>query len=269
VVGAPGETFLPEGASHPMTTRARSAIVAALAAAAAASGAVYGWRTHNVGLVERGARLAASRGCLSCHGPQGRLADPEGRRGIGPVPAFDHEDVSAYARSEAEIREWILDGRPRRLGDPEEPRPLLRMPAWRGRLTAGEVDALVAWLEAAADFTTPPPEAAAGRETAAGLGCFACHGPGGRRDTPNPGSLKGYIPSWSGADFPELARDESEVREWVRDGAPRRLRANPVASWFMGRQAIRMPAFGERVSDEELRRVGAYIRWLREGAAPR
>ena len=77
------------------------------------------WRSHNVGPVERGARLAAERGCLSCHGPAGRLADPDGTRGIGSVPSFEHDDVTAYAKSEDEIREWILDGKPRRLR--EEP----------------------------------------------------------------------------------------------------------------------------------------------------
>ena len=40
--------------------------------------AVAWWRSHNVGAVQRGARLAAERGCLSCHGPAGRLADPDG-----------------------------------------------------------------------------------------------------------------------------------------------------------------------------------------------
>ena len=93
--------------------------------------------------------------------------------------------------------------------------------------------------------------------------CFACHGPQGRGDTPNPGSLKGYLPSWSGEDFPELARDDGEIRDWIRDGAPRRLREHPVAAFFLRRQAIRMPAYGARVGDPEIARITAYIRWLR------
>ena len=113
-----------------------------------------------------------------------------------------------------------------------------------------------------------PAEVAAGRDTAARLGCFTCHGPQGRGDTPNPGSLKGYVPSWSGADFPELARDEGEIREWVKDGSPKRLRENPVAAFFLGRQAIRMPAYGERVTEEEMRRIVAYIGWLRRPGHP-
>ena len=118
-------------------------------------------------------------------------------------------------------------------------------------------------MKAVSDFDPVPDAVAEGREAAARLGCFACHGPQGRFDTPNPGSLKGYIPSWSGADFPELARDEGEIREWIRDGSPKRLRDNPVAAFFMRRQAIRMPAYGDRVSEDEIRRITAYIDWLR------
>jgi mono/diheme cytochrome c family protein len=216
-----------------------------------------------------GARIASASGCLGCHGPGGQLADPDGALSVGSVPSFGHDDVTGYARSADEIREWILDGRPRRLLDekPEDPPPVLRMPAWRGRLSDREVDHLVAYVRAISDFDpVPAGPAAEGRDAAARLGCFACHGPQGRGDTPNGGSLKGYIPSWSGTDFPELARDDGEIREWVRDGAPRRLREHPVASFFIRRQAIRMPAYGDRVKESELAQIVAYIRWLRADA---
>jgi mono/diheme cytochrome c family protein len=213
--------------------------------------------------------MAAASGCLSCHGPAGRRADPEGDRGIGTVPSFEHEDVAGYSKSRDEIREWILDGKPRRLrGEAEGEAPALRMPAWRGRLSPAEVEHLVAYVAAVSDFDPVPDAVARGRDTAVRLGCFACHGPQGRGDTANPGSLKGYIPSWSGADFPDLARDEGEIREWVKDGSPRRLRENPVAAFFLGRQAIRMPAYGDRVTEEEMSRLVAYIGWLRRPGPP-
>jgi mono/diheme cytochrome c family protein len=248
-----------------MATRHPSLLVLAAAAVACALSCVAWWRSHGIGPVRRGFEAASQRGCLACHGTGGRLADPDGTRGVGSVPSFDHEDVTTYARNVTEIREWILDGRPRRVREDEgdEPPPLLRMPAWRSRLSGREVDDLVAWVRAVSDFDVLPEAAARGRETAASLGCFACHGPQGRGDTPNPGSLKGYIPSWSGADFDELARDEGEIREWIRSGAPKRLRENPVAAFFLRRQAIRMPAFGDRVSEEEASAIVAYIRWLR------
>jgi mono/diheme cytochrome c family protein len=217
-----------------------------------------------VGDVERGWRLASRHGCLSCHGSPGRPSDPH-PAGTGGAPSFSHEDVTDYARDEAEIREWILDGKPRRLRKEEAgvPPPLLTMPAFRDALSEREVDQLVAWIVAVSDFAPLPEEASRGRDLASRLGCFGCHGPGGRGDTPNPGSLKGYIPSWSGRDYPELVRDDGELAEWIRDGSPRRLRENPVAAFFLERQLIRMPAFGPGVTEDEIRRIGAYIRWLR------
>jgi mono/diheme cytochrome c family protein len=241
-----------------------------LVGAVAAAAGVTWFRTHNLGPVERGARLAAANGCLGCHGSAGSLADPDATRGVGSVPGFTNEDVTAHARSREEIREWILDGRPRRLREeePDEEPALFRMPAWRERLSPEDTDALVAWIAAVSDFEPVPEPIAAARRTITVLGCFACHGAQGRGDTPNPGSLKGYIPSWSGDDFTELVRDDAELREWVRDGAPRRLRENPLAAFFLDRQAVRMPAYGARVTDEELRQITDYVRWLRDSAPP-
>jgi len=248
-----------------MRLRRLAALAVPVAVLAGLAGGAW-WRGQAVGPVQRGARIAAASGCLGCHGPGGQLADPDGALNVGRVPSFGHDDVTAYARSAAEIREWILDGRPKRLQDEkaEDPPPALRMPAWRGRLSDGEVDLMVAFVRAVSDFDPVPAGPADGGAAAARLGCFACHGPQGRGDSPNPGSLKGYIPSWSGTDFPELARDDGEIREWIRDGAPRRLREHPVAAFFLRRQAIRMPAYGARVGDPEIARITAYIRWLRE-----
>ena len=210
--------------------------------------------------------MASKRGCLACHGPSARRTDGGDQRLIGIVPSFEHDDVAAYSRHPGEIREWILDGKPRRireaLGD-EKP-PLLQMPAWRGRLSGQQLDDVVAWIKAVSDFEEPPAPAASGREIAARLGCFGCHGPQGRGDPPNPGSLKGYIPSWSGIDYPELVRDDGELREWIRDGGPRRLREHPVAAFFLRRQLIRMPAFRDQITEDEIRGIAEYIRWLRQ-----
>ena len=188
------------------------------------------------------------------------------------MPSFEHDDVTAYAKSEDEIREWILDGKPRRLREAAdgEAEPVLRMPAWSGRLSPGEVEASSSRTSRPSPTSTPcPTRSRTGGTWPRSSGCFTCHGPQGRFDTPNPGSLKGYIPSWSGADFPELARDAGEIREWIRDGSPKRLRDHPVAAFFMRRQAIRMPAYGDRVSEDDVRRITAYIGWLQgEAAAP-
>lgn len=253
-----------------MLSMRRGFVVAGVVGAAVALWAgVSWWRTKNIGAVERGYAEASAHGCFACHGAGGVLGLEDPGHGIGGVPPFSPDDVQAYAKNEAEIREWILDGMPSRLSkerasEPAEAQSLLRMPAWRGRLSEGEVDALVAYVKAVSDFEPPDSEAAReGLETARRLGCVGCHGPQGRGNSPNPGSLKGYIPSWDGADFPELARDDGEMREWILDGSPKRLRENPVARWFLQRQMVQMPAYRNKISDGEVESILAYVHWLR------
>jgi len=247
----------------------RAGIVLALALVAAGAGAsLRWWRTHNVGAVQRGLSVASAHGCFACHGPGGVTGLPDAGPGIGGVPAFARDELRASARDEGEIREWILDGMPRRLreeaGTGDERAQLLRMPAWRGVLSDGEARDLVAYVKAVSDFDLPPSGPIFdGHEIAERRGCFGCHGPQGRGNAPNPGSLKGYIPSWDGADFPELARDEAEVREWILDGSPRRLRENRLAAFFLGRQVLQMPAYKGRLRDDEVERLLDYVRWLR------
>ncbi len=234
--------------------------------AAAGAGGLTWWRGHNLGAVQRGYEIASARGCFACHGPGGATGFTGTDAAIGSVPTFAPDDVREYARDGAEIREWILDGMPRRLraeAGGAEP-AIFRMPAWRGLLSEREVDDLVAYVEAVSDFETPSdPRAEEGRLTAARLGCFTCHGPQGRGNPRNPRSLKGYVPSWDGADFPELAQDDAEVQEWILDGSPRRLRAHPIAAFFLNRQMLQMPAYRGKIQDEDLARLLDYIRWLR------
>lgn len=225
------------------------------------------WRAKDRGAVQEGWTVAQEHGCFGCHGAGGMVGLPAPGPGIGGVPTFSPEDVRAYARSPEEIREWILEGRLSRFPDETGsgmPAPLLRMPAWKDILSPREVDALVAYVMAVADFPGPEdPRIASGRDAAARLGCFTCHGPGGRGATPNPRSFKGYIPPWDGPDFAELARDEGEIREWIRDGRPRRLQDNPAARFFLDRQAIRMPGYRDQIDATELDLIVAYVGWLR------
>jgi mono/diheme cytochrome c family protein len=256
----------------PATVSRRLPIVAAtlgVLAALAAGGAAW-WRGKNVGPVERGFRVAQASGCFTCHGPGGLRGYEDDGRGVGGVPPFSPDEVRAHAKSDDEIREWITDGMPRRLKDePPEPgeAPVLSMPAFGAVLDAAEVDQLVAYVKAVSDFgPAPEGEALIGRDTAQTLGCFACHGPQGRGNPPNPGSLKGYIPSWDGADYPDLVESESELREWIVDGSPRRLREHRVARRFLEKQSVKMPAYGQHVKEEELAAIAAYIRWLRSAS---
>jgi mono/diheme cytochrome c family protein len=240
------------------------ALVAGAALGLAAWGAVSWWRGRNVSVVQRGWSVAEAHGCFGCHGPGGVTGQPD----MG-VPAFSRDDLEAYAKSDGEIREWILDGMPRRLR--QEPAPgssaeasLTPMPAWRGILSDQETDDLVAYIKAVGDVDRPKEAGAeAGRAAAQRLGCFGCHGPQGRGTPPNPRSFKGYIPAWDGPDFPDLARSDAEVREWIVDGRPRRLQDDRAARFFMDRQVIQMPAYRGRITPDEVEQVVRYIRWLR------
>jgi mono/diheme cytochrome c family protein len=220
--------------------------------------------------VERGRRIAERLGCFACHGPGGEGGVPNPGSEEEEVPAWSGGMVMMYALNEAEIREWILDGAPRRLREQEaheeeHERALLRMPAYRGRLSEEELNDLVAYFKAVSWFETPPSELAArGREVAFEKGCFGCHGPSGMGRLPNPGSFKGYIPGWDGPDFRELVRDERELEEWILEGISRRFRSNPAAQFFLKRQAIKMPAYRGHLTDEELEALKAYIRWVQE-----
>jgi mono/diheme cytochrome c family protein len=242
--------------------------VAALAAAVAAwlvvSVVRHRWQRAVLDTpVQRGRLIAERMGCFGCHGPGGGqpIANP-GAKG-GEVPGWTGGTWMMWNRDERDVRAWIVNGRP----DHREPDSgaLIRMPAYGKRLTRGETGDLVAFVLAASHFgPLPEGRAAAGHEAAYRLGCFGCHGPEGRGLVMNPGSFKGYIPPWDGSDFAELVRDDNELAEWVLDGACARLKRNPIARRILETQAIVMPAYRGRISDDDVRDIAAYVAWVRE-----
>src|SRR5437899_1625077 len=96
------------------------------------------------------------------------------------------------------------------------------------------------------------PAAERGRRLAERTGCFGCHGPGGRLARSNPGSLKGYLPSWDGEDFPELVTSRTEFEQWVEQGVARRLERNPIARTFLRRAALHMPRYERHLEEGDL-----------------
>jgi mono/diheme cytochrome c family protein len=238
----------------------------------AAVAAAFALRPH-LPPAERGRRLAEQVGCFGCHGPGGLRGAANPGRLDKTVPSFE-DDLMMYAKTPAEIREWIRDGvsRKKRVSETwraERDRGALRMPAFGRRLTERQIEDLSAYVMAVSGSHSPTDSlAAAGLERAEALGCLGCHGAGGRLARPNPGSLKGYVPSWDGEDFPDLVKTRGELEEWVEHGVPRRLERNPIARTFLRRASLRMPAYERHLEAGDLEALRAYIEWLRDAPLP-
>ncbi|HEU4365599.1 MAG TPA: c-type cytochrome, partial [Candidatus Krumholzibacteria bacterium] len=222
-----------------------------------------------------GYALAERLGCHGCHGPRGVGGTPNPGSKEMEIPSWDGGTPMMYAESEAELREWILDGVPKRLAQEHEHAHdhtagrtslPIHMPAYRDIIRADQVDLLVSYVKAVALWDPLPEAALRGRRTAARLGCFGCHGPGGMIGMANAGSFKGYIPPWRGKDFAELVRNDAELRSWILDGKIARFESNAIARFFTRRQVIQMPAYRDVVTDTEVDDIVAYIQELSKEA---
>ncbi len=218
---------------------------------------------------ERGRRLAEETGCFACHGDGGTHGTSNPGRSDGSVPNWKG-DVMMFADGPDEIREWIHDGVTAKRAQSETFRRereagVLKMPAFGKRLGRRQIDDLVAYVMAVSGTDRPADgsDAARGLERVRALGCNGCHGAGGRLARPNPGSLKGYVPAWSGGDFTELVRDRDEFGEWVNDGVSKRFQGNPFARFFLDRAVLHMPAYREHLEPGDLDAMWAYVEWLR------
>ncbi len=218
---------------------------------------------------ERGRRLAERTGCFACHGAGGLKGASNPGRTDRTVPGFT-DDVMMYAKTREEIREWIDDGVTEKRAKSvtwreQKTRGALKMPAFGHRLADSQIDELVEYVAAVSDLSAPAESSAAGRglARAEALGCVGCHGAGGRLAGRNPGSLKGYVPSWDGADFAELVQSREEFGEWVEHGVSPRLDRNPLARFFLRRAVLHMPAYREHLDPGDLDALWAYVQWLR------
>lgn len=239
----------------------------ALLVVAGVTGVLVYLRPH-IPPAERGRRLAERQGCFGCHGPEGTHGNANPGRTDKTVPNYVG-DVMMFANSKAEVREWIRDGftaarAKSQTWREQRERGILKMPAYKDRLSAAQIEDLVAFVASQASIEAPEDTLAArGATRAEELGCFGCHGSGGRLARPNPGSLKGYVPSWDGADFPELVAGRDEFGDWVEDGVADRFERNPAASYFLKRAVLKMPAFKTHLEPGDVDALWAYVQWLR------
>jgi mono/diheme cytochrome c family protein len=98
-----------------------------------------------------GRKLAAQIGCFGCHGPSGMGGVRNPGSFKGHIPPWDGKEFDELVRDERELREWIMDGRPRRLADNPVARYFLErqetpMPAYREHLSDVELNNLVAYI---------------------------------------------------------------------------------------------------------------------------
>lgn len=129
--------------------------------------------------------------------------------------------------------------------------------------------AYLAW-PVARDVVLPPyaSDVDQGRALAARMGCFSCHGPGGRGGVPNPGSKGGEVPSFREGTVMMYAHEDQDLREYILDGAPATKRERPAYRAEMDAQAIRMPAYRGWVSERQVALLVAYLRAASDLLAP-
>lgn len=224
------------------------------------------WTTMSDNPVRRGVARSRELGCFHCHGElgSGGLADAGGR--VSRVPGWTGGEWMDFLLSEAELREYILEGR---LPGDEEPdesgtqKRGIRMPAYKDVLSGSDLEDLVAAFKVMAEMVLPRKGSAArrGYDISGRWECFACHGPGASGGRHNPGSLTGTIPGWYGSDFRDLVRDRAEFDTWIREGTLPRLQQHPIASRYLRRQRVDMPAY-PTLADAELDDLWAYTQWL-------
>jgi len=226
------------------------------------------WRRESNPIL-RGRLLAEKAGCLGCHlGTSGPEIPNPGSR-WGSVPRFATGNARMYVEGREEIEEFIRFGAPRSwLSDPRVAERLatqhLRMPAYDDRLSDGEIAALVSYVSVVEKVEQAGGEAGAGRDIAVRHGCLSCHGVEGSGGLPNPGSLGGFIPGFSGGNFSDMVRNEEEFRQWVLEGTNSRLASNPLIRFFWRRQKISMPAYREEMEAGEVEKLWLWVKSVRE-----
>jgi mono/diheme cytochrome c family protein len=90
------------------------------------------------------------------------------------------------------------------------------------------------------------------------MGCFACHGTDGRGGVADPGSRNGLIPGWDGPTVGTLVASDKELREWILDGEPARIR--PIENVARRTPLVPMPAYRGRLSEAEFGNLAVYFR---------
>ena len=113
--------------------------------------AVSGWHAEIPDDAYEGRKIATRLGCFGCHGPSGMggVANPGSFK--GHIPPWDGDEFSELVQNEDELREWILEGKIKRLWDNPAARFFLErqktpMPPYHDYLSDAELDKLVKYI---------------------------------------------------------------------------------------------------------------------------
>jgi len=98
-----------------------------------------------------------------------------------------------------------------------------------------------------------------GRNLAQENGCLSCHLPYGEDEIPNPGSRWGTVPRFRGGNAMMYTENRQEIEEFIRHGAPLAWLEDPAVSRRLKSQAVRMPAYGDRLDDRQISDLTAYV----------
>jgi mono/diheme cytochrome c family protein len=231
--------------------------------------------------VSRGARLAEEAGCFACHG----RSEEEPRfnlRLAAPGDWRSKNNPSLWAGEITDLKvlvDWIANGVP--ADEAEKHRNLfIRMPAYKDRLTPGEIEDIAAWILAeglkiwndpssvklppAGQALTPDQLFAAGDALSRRHGCYQCHGELGQGGVSNPDSFKGYIPGFQGQDFLKLTADgdRAEILHWIDHGRGRAIESGLLgrfAKKYFDGQAIPMPGYRDQLTVAEKELLADYL----------
>lgn len=97
-----------------------------------------------------------------------------------------------------------------------------------------------------------------GRALAREVGCDQCHRPYRGEEIPNPGSRWGGVPRFQAGNWTMYGESRLELEEFIRFGAPRSWLEDPDVVARLEAQRIRMPAYGERLDDDQISDLTAW-----------
>jgi mono/diheme cytochrome c family protein len=97
-----------------------------------------------------------------------------------------------------------------------------------------------------------------GRLLAEEQGCLSCHWSFASNEIPNEGSRWGTVPRFAAGNARMYAESREEIEEFIRLGAPRSWLDDPTVVERLETQRVRMPAYGELLSDGEIADLVAF-----------